>query len=172
MFRSNGGCRYVKKPDFLLNVHPENEVFDLKEILPAKKTLQVKVYVGEEWHSDFRHTQFDRFSSPDFFCKEEEEGDQVRIAGVSRDLKMRKIKAVEDEWTPMWNEEFELPLTILKLALLRVEALNYDTSKNPNFGGQTCLLISELKIGRVSGKNTTLQIHHIAIPMNYAALEP
>ncbi|EXC01427.1 hypothetical protein L484_021998 [Morus notabilis] len=60
---------------------------------------------------------------------------------------MRKIKAVEDEWTPMWNEEFELPLTILKLALLRVEALNYDTSKNPNFGGQTCLLISELKIG-------------------------
>ncbi|XP_024026735.1 phosphoinositide phospholipase C 2 isoform X2 [Morus notabilis] len=140
MFRSNGGCGYVKKPDFLLNVGPENEVFDPKEILPVKKTLQVKVYMGEGWHSDFRHTHFDRFSPPDFFVK-------VGIAGVPRDSKMRKTKAVEDEWTPVWNEEFEFPLTIPELALLRVEALEYDTSGNSDFGGQTCLPISELKTG-------------------------
>ncbi|EXC01429.1 Phosphoinositide phospholipase C 2 [Morus notabilis] len=102
--------------------------------------MQVKVYMGEGWHSDFRHTHFDRFSPPDFFVK-------VGIAGVPRDSKMRKTKAVEDEWTPVWNEEFEFPLTIPELALLRVEALEYDTSGNSDFGGQTCLPISELKTG-------------------------
>lgn len=28
MFRANGGCGYVKKPDFLLQVDSNNEVFD------------------------------------------------------------------------------------------------------------------------------------------------
>lgn len=37
MFRANGGCGYVKKPDFLLN---PDEIFDLEE-LPIKTTLKV-----------------------------------------------------------------------------------------------------------------------------------
>ena len=44
MFRSNGGCGYVKKPQFLLDVGPNNEVFDPNEILPVKTTLQVHIY--------------------------------------------------------------------------------------------------------------------------------
>ena len=42
MFRSNGGCGYVKKPDFLMNKGPNNEVFDPKATLPVKKTLRVR----------------------------------------------------------------------------------------------------------------------------------
>ncbi|KVI09936.1 hypothetical protein Ccrd_011648 [Cynara cardunculus var. scolymus] len=34
MFRSNGGCGYVKKPDFLMTKGPNNEVFDPKGTLP------------------------------------------------------------------------------------------------------------------------------------------
>lgn len=30
---------------------------------------QVKVYMGEGWHSDFHRTHFDRFSPPDFFVR-------------------------------------------------------------------------------------------------------
>ena len=39
MFRANGGCGYVKKPDILLEV---GEVFDPREFRPVQKTLQVK----------------------------------------------------------------------------------------------------------------------------------
>lgn len=41
MFRSNGSCGYVKKPQFLMDIGPHNEVFDPKVKLPVKKTLQV-----------------------------------------------------------------------------------------------------------------------------------
>lgn len=72
---------------------------------------------------------------------------QVGIAGVPRDSVMKKTRAIEDEWTPMWNHEFEFPLTVPELALLRVEVKEYDTSGKNDFGGQTCLPISELKPG-------------------------
>ncbi|MFS7958188.1 putative phosphoinositide phospholipase C [Helianthus anomalus] len=41
MFRSNGKCGYVKKPDFLMSMGPNNEVFEPKVPLSVKKTLKV-----------------------------------------------------------------------------------------------------------------------------------
>lgn len=41
MFRANGGCGYVKKPDFLLRAGPHNEVFDPHAKLSVKTTLKV-----------------------------------------------------------------------------------------------------------------------------------
>lgn len=41
MFRANGGCGYVKKPDFLLNDDPDNIVFNPTVPLHVKTTLQV-----------------------------------------------------------------------------------------------------------------------------------
>lgn len=38
MFRANGGCGYVKKPQFLLKA---SEAFDPKADLPVKTTLRV-----------------------------------------------------------------------------------------------------------------------------------
>ena len=43
MFRSNGGCGYVKKPDFLMNVDPNGRVFDPKVKLAVKETLKVSI---------------------------------------------------------------------------------------------------------------------------------
>lgn len=43
MFRSNGSCGYVKKPDFLLTVDPHGKVFDPNENLPVKRTLKVGI---------------------------------------------------------------------------------------------------------------------------------
>lgn len=40
MFRANGGCGYVKKPDILMT-GPDNEVFSPKAKSPVKKTLKV-----------------------------------------------------------------------------------------------------------------------------------
>ncbi|OIW04365.1 hypothetical protein TanjilG_32557 [Lupinus angustifolius] len=140
MFRSNGGCGYVKKPDFLMNVGPNNDVFNPKDRLSVKKTLKVKVYLGDGWRMDFKQTHFDMYSPPDFYVR-------IGIAGVPADEIMKKTKILEDNWIPYWEEEFTFPLTVPELALLRVEVNEYDMSETDDFAGQTCLPVSELKQG-------------------------
>ncbi|GJY33227.1 phosphoinositide phospholipase C 2-like protein [Tanacetum coccineum] len=137
MFKANGGCGYVKKPEILM----KNEaIFDPRASLPVKITLKVTVYMGEGWYYDFSHTHFDAYSPPDFYTR-------VGIAGVPADTIMKRTKAIEDNWIPAWNEQFEFPLTVPELALLRIEVHEYDMSEKDDFGGQTCLPISELRKG-------------------------
>ncbi|KAK6122041.1 hypothetical protein DH2020_044212 [Rehmannia glutinosa] len=138
MFKANGGCGYIKKPDLLLK--SGGEVFDPKFTLPVKTTLRVTVYMGEGWYYDFRHTHFDTYSPPDFYAR-------VGIAGVPADVVMKKTKTLEDNWIPNWDEVFEFPLTVPELALLRIEVHEYDMSEKDDFGGQTCLPVSELRKG-------------------------
>ena len=51
-FKANGGCGYVKKPDFLLTTGPNGEVFDPKASLPVKKTLKVGIYTSKTVTAD------------------------------------------------------------------------------------------------------------------------
>ncbi|XP_068339516.1 phosphoinositide phospholipase C 2-like isoform X2 [Pyrus communis] len=140
MFRANGGCGYVKKPEFLL-ASPNNEVFDPNASLPVKKTLKVKVYMGDGWRLDFHRTHFDLCSPPDFYVR-------VGIAGVPSDkTKMMETEPIQDQWVPVWNKEFTFPLRVPELAVLRVEVNEYDTPARHDFGGQTCLPIRELRTG-------------------------
>lgn len=60
---------------------------------------------------------------------------------------MKKTKVLEDDWIPAWDEQFEFPLTVPELALLRIEVQEYDMTDRDDFGGQTCLPISELREG-------------------------
>ncbi|KAF2291649.1 hypothetical protein GH714_027822 [Hevea brasiliensis] len=140
MFKANGGCGYVKKPDFLLRLGPNNKVFDPTEQLLVKRILKVKVFMGEGWDLDFRRTHFDMYSPPDFFVK-------LGIAGVPADKAKKKTKIREDDWLPEWNEEFEFKLTVPELAILRIEVFEYDSSGQHDFGGQTCYPVSELRTG-------------------------
>ncbi|XAR65940.1 Phosphoinositide phospholipase C [Bertholletia excelsa] len=140
MFRANGGCGYVKKPDILLKDSSNAEVFDPRATLSVKTTLKVTVYMGEGWYHDFPHTHFDAYSPPDFYAR-------VGIAGVPADVVMKKTKTLEDNWVPDWNETFEFPLTVPELALLRIEVHEYDMSEKDDFGGQTCLPVWELRSG-------------------------
>uniref|UniRef100_A0ACD5YC36 Uncharacterized protein n=1 Tax=Avena sativa TaxID=4498 RepID=A0ACD5YC36_AVESA len=137
-YKANGGCGYVKKPDFLMQTEPE--VFDPKKPQPVKKTLKVKVYMGDGWRMDFKQTHFDQYSPPDFYTR-------VGIAGVPADSVMKKTKAIEDNWVPVWGEEFSFDLTVPELALLRVEVHEYDMSEKDDFAGQTVLPVSELQPG-------------------------
>lgn len=72
---------------------------------------------------------------------------QVYIVGVPADCGKQKTKIIEDEWIPVWDEEFTFPLTIPELAILRIEVREYDRSEKDDFGGQNCLPVSELKPG-------------------------
>lgn len=42
MFRANGGCGYVKKPQILMHKHQCDNEFDPTRVLQVKKTLKVK----------------------------------------------------------------------------------------------------------------------------------
>uniref|UniRef100_A0A0A9HBL9 Phosphoinositide phospholipase C n=1 Tax=Arundo donax TaxID=35708 RepID=A0A0A9HBL9_ARUDO len=66
-YKANGGCGYVKKPDFLMQTEPE--IFDPRKPQPVKKTLKVKVYMGDGWRMDFKQTHFDQYSPPDFYTR-------------------------------------------------------------------------------------------------------
>lgn len=139
-FRANGGCGFIKKPDFLLKEGPHGEVFDPKANYPVKKTLKVRVYMGDGWRLDFKKTHFDAYSPPDFYTK-------IGIAGVPSDCIMKKTRVLEDNWVPCWDEEFTFPLRVPELALLRVEVHEYDMSEKDDFAGQTCLPVAELRPG-------------------------
>ncbi|PON86603.1 Phosphoinositide phospholipase C family [Trema orientale] len=141
MFRANGGCGYVKKPEFLMFKGPRNEVFDPERTLPPQKTLKVKVYMGDGWRFDFSQTHFDTYSPPDFYTK-------VYIVGVPADCAKKKTKVIDDDWAPVWDEEFTFPSTVPELALLRIEVREHDRSlEKDDFGGQTCLPVSDIKPG-------------------------
>jgi phosphatidylinositol phospholipase C, delta len=63
------------------------------------------------------------------------------------DSGMKRTKAIEDNWVPVWEEEFTFHLTVPEIALLRVEVHEYDMSEKDDFGGQTVLPVSELRPG-------------------------
>uniref|UniRef100_A0A1J3E4G5 Phosphoinositide phospholipase C n=1 Tax=Noccaea caerulescens TaxID=107243 RepID=A0A1J3E4G5_NOCCA len=140
MFRANGGCGYVKKPDFMMDKGPDGQVFDPKAKLPIKTTLKVKVYMGKGWESCFPRTCFNTWSSPNFYTR-------VGITGVRADKVMKKTKKEDNTWEPLWDEEFEFQLTVPELALLRIEVHDYNMPEKDDFSGQTCLPVAELRQG-------------------------
>ncbi|KAK8467130.1 hypothetical protein PHAVU_008G261100 [Phaseolus vulgaris] len=137
MFRANGGCGYVKKPDILLN---QNDIFDPKASRQVQTTLQVLVYMGDGWRSDFGPTHFDFYSPPDFRV-------QIGIHGVEADKDMKYTSTIEDDWVPVWNQQFSFRLTVPELALLYIKVVERDFSGKHDFGGQTCLPVSQLRQG-------------------------
>ncbi|CAL9180361.1 unnamed protein product [Musa hybrid cultivar] len=139
MFKANGGCGYVKKPDILLNDNPD-QLFDPKATLLPMKTLKVTVYTGDGWRFDYHKSHFDTCSPPDFYAR-------VGIAGVPVDTTMEKTQIIKDCWTPVWDAEFEFKLTVPELALLCIEVFEHDVSDQDDFAGQTCLPVWELRTG-------------------------
>ncbi|KAK7321352.1 hypothetical protein VNO77_31914 [Canavalia gladiata] len=145
MFRANGGCGYVKKPDILLNIGPNNEVFDPRASRPIQKTLQVEgmhifwcTWVMGGIQTSAQHTDLN--SPPNFYV-------QVGIIGVPADGATKHTRIIKDNWVPVWNEEISFPLTFPELALLHIEVLHRNIHERDYFGGQTCLPVSEIREG-------------------------
>nr|XP_016468542.1 PREDICTED: phosphoinositide phospholipase C 2-like [Nicotiana tabacum] len=90
------------------------------------------------WRADFHFRHFDYCFPPDFYAR-------VGIAGVPADTKnMCRTRIVDDQWILIWNEEFEFPIHVPELALLRIDVKDYDPSGEDEVAGQTSLPLSEL----------------------------
>jgi len=74
---------------------------------------------------------------------------QIGIVGMPADIVpvLKKTKVMMDNWFPLWNEEFEFPLTVPELALLQIQVRDKDQGGKDDFAGQTCLPVSEIKHG-------------------------
>lgn len=72
---------------------------------------------------------------------------QAGIAGIEADTGMKRSTTIDDNWVPIWNEEFEFDLRVPELAVLRLEVHEDDKTGRDDFAGQTCLPVSELKPG-------------------------
>ncbi|WZZ31542.1 hypothetical protein YC2023_014943 [Brassica napus] len=143
MFKANGGCGYVKKPDVLLSNGLGGETFDpSSKSLQIKTVLKVKIYNGEGWNLDFPQDYFDRYSPPDFYAKA-----SIGIAGIPLDTTSYRTETDADEWFPVWDKEFVFPLRVPELALLYITVKDYDSNTQNDFAGQTCLPLSEIRPG-------------------------
>ena len=58
-----------------------------------------------------------------------------------------RTKNKDDNWTPVWNEEFKFPLAVPELALLRIQVRDSNIPEKDRFAGQICLPVSELRPG-------------------------
>ncbi|XP_052107442.1 phosphoinositide phospholipase C 6-like [Arachis duranensis] len=142
LFRANGGSGYVKKPPLLMNKNDDGQsnIFNPKTPYPTSRIMKVKIYMGTGWISNFSKTHFDTFSPPDFYIK-------VSIHGVQYDKARHRTRVISDHWFPVWEEEFEIPLKVPSLALVLIEAREYDKHEKDDFGGQTCFPVDEIRPG-------------------------
>ncbi|KAL1308032.1 hypothetical protein HN51_049942 [Arachis hypogaea] len=142
LFRANGGSGYVKKPPLLMNKNDDGQsnIFNPKTPYPTSRIMKVKIYMGTGWISNFSKTHFDTFSPPDFYIK-------VSIHGVQYDKARHRTRVISDNWFPVWEEEFEIPLKVPSLALVLIEAREYDKHEKDDFGGQTCFPVDEIRPG-------------------------
>ena len=69
------------------------------------------------------------------------------MVGVPADEAKKQTKIIKDDWHPVWDEEFTFGLTVPELALLKIVVREHDVSEKDDFGGQTCLPVSELRTG-------------------------
>ncbi|GJP31053.1 hypothetical protein CLOM_g8191 [Closterium sp. NIES-68] len=154
-FSANGGCGFVKKPDFYLK--PGNRLegiqegdesaagstegaFDPSVPRPIQMFLRVRVVVGTGWLERFGKGHFDTYSKPDFYCK-------VSIEGAPSDATEKKLDVCNDTWCPSWDSvTLEFPLILPELALLCIEVLEKDQFQD-DFGGQAVLPVASLKPG-------------------------
>ncbi|CAI5469153.1 unnamed protein product [Closterium sp. Yama58-4] len=154
-FRANGGCGYLKKPDFYLTPAKKLEgisegdesaagstegVYDPSVPRPVQMTLRVRVVVGTGWLERYGKGHFDTYSKPDFYCK-------VSIEGAPSDAVEKKLDTRSDDWCPSWDDTtLEFPLVLPELALLCIEVLEKDQF-NDEFAGQVVLPVASLKPG-------------------------
>lgn len=128
MFRQNGGCGYVLRPQFMFgdnDCDPEIKFnpYDPATLDSPSLNLSLTIISGRHLgrNSDRGHV------SPYI---------EVEIAGVESDLSKVRTSTIRDNGlNPVWNEEFKFVIHCSELAFLRITVLDQDVSGDARFLG-------------------------------------
>ena len=124
-FAVNGGCGYVRKPEYLLNSSVPRPT--------AVKTLRVHIYAGVGW-DNFKDA--DMYSSPDSLIKVSVFGcTSDRLATGSASGKSKRTSVYSKARTgplaqPVWNESFDIEIREPELSVLQFTAMDRDGSRD------------------------------------------
>ncbi|XP_073734718.1 1-phosphatidylinositol 4,5-bisphosphate phosphodiesterase delta-4 isoform X3 [Callorhinus ursinus] len=126
LFRQNGACGYVLKPDFLRDVqssfHPERPISPFKA-----QTLLIQVISGQQLPKDD-------------MSKERSIVDplvRVEIFGVRPDTTRQETSYVENNgFNPYWGQTLSFRVLVPELALLRFVVKDYNRKSRNEFIGQ------------------------------------
>ena len=125
-FAVNGGCGYVKKPEYLINPSVRR---------PTKpRILRVHVFCGLGWEN-FKDADF--MSAPDTFIKISLFGcvaDRLSAAGkgggASKRTSVYSKARVGPRAQPVWNEHFDLEIREPELTVLQIQAMDKDGARD------------------------------------------
>ncbi|XP_006867927.1 PREDICTED: 1-phosphatidylinositol 4,5-bisphosphate phosphodiesterase delta-4 [Chrysochloris asiatica] len=151
LFRQNGGCGYVLKPDFLCDTqssfHPERPISPFKA-----QTLFIQVISGQQLP---KVDNIKEGSIVDPLVK-------VEIFGVRPDSTRQETSYVENNgFNPYWGQTLCFRVLVPELALLRFVVEDYDWKSRNDFVGQytlpwTCMQQGYRHIHLLSRDGTSL----------------
>ncbi|XP_048200710.1 1-phosphatidylinositol 4,5-bisphosphate phosphodiesterase delta-4 isoform X2 [Perognathus longimembris pacificus] len=137
LFRQNGGCGYVLKPDFLRDTqssfHPEKPIS-----LSKAKILLVQVISGQQLPK-VGNTKEKSIVDPLV---------KVELFGIREDTTRQETNYVENNgFNPYWGETFCFHVRVPELAVLRFVVKDYDWRSRNDFIGQFTLPLSCMQQG-------------------------
>ncbi|XP_019636188.1 PREDICTED: 1-phosphatidylinositol 4,5-bisphosphate phosphodiesterase delta-4-like [Branchiostoma belcheri] len=138
LFRQNGGCGYVLKPDALRD---EQTRLDTAKNIPSKykKTLKIKVISGYQLPTP--EGEGSGGSAVDPYVK-------VQVYGVPGDCAEDETEVVKNNgFHPVWNSDMTFPLTFPDLAMLRFEVKEHDKLSDSETIGQFSLPVTSMQQG-------------------------
>ncbi|XP_036174899.1 1-phosphatidylinositol 4,5-bisphosphate phosphodiesterase delta-4 [Myotis myotis] len=151
LFRQNGGCGYVLKPDFLRDTqssfHPERPISPFKA-----QTLQIQVISGQQLPKVDK-TKEGSIVDPLV---------RVEIFGVRPDTTRQETSYVENNgFNPYWGQTLCFQLLVPELAMLRFLVKDYNWTSRNDFIGQytlpwTCMQQGYRHIHLLSKDGTSL----------------
>ncbi|XP_054441632.1 1-phosphatidylinositol 4,5-bisphosphate phosphodiesterase delta-4 isoform X1 [Pteronotus mesoamericanus] len=151
LFRQNGGCGYVLKPDFLRDTqssfHPERPISPFKA-----QTLLIQVISGQQLPKEDK-TKEGSIVDPLV---------RVEIFGVRPDTSRQETSHVENNgFNPYWGQTLCFRVLVPELALLRFVVMDYNWKSRNDFVGQytlpwTCMQQGYRHIHLLSKDGTSL----------------
>ncbi|XP_045711867.1 1-phosphatidylinositol 4,5-bisphosphate phosphodiesterase delta-4 isoform X2 [Phyllostomus hastatus] len=164
LFRQNGACGYVLKPDFLRDIqssfHPERPISPFKA-----QTLLIQVISGQQLPKEDK-TKEGSIVDPLV---------RVEIFGIRPDTTRQETSHVENNgFNPYWGQTLCFRVLVPELALLRFVVMDYNWKSRNDFVGQytlpwTCMQQGYRHIHLLSKDGTSL--HPASIFVHICTLE-
>ncbi|CAF2740806.1 unnamed protein product [Rotaria sp. Silwood2] len=145
-FIDNGGCGYVLKPNYLINLEKSKyNPFDyLKQPLILSKDI-----------NEYPQRLILTIISGQFLCRSSEKTDDIpdpyviiSTHGILCDQQIKKTKFIENNgFNPIWNETFQFDIYFPQMCLVRFDVYDYDIFTRDDRLAYFCLPMITMQTG-------------------------